>query len=84
MVSTGLLHMHNTFLMTELSHWQRLVKKLLVWQATVTFGSSKLNCSWQYFMTSMLLVLEYVLMTKLMGNSYVMLNGQATRPYIEF
>ena len=68
-----------------MSHWQRLAKDLLVWRASVSLGSWKLNCSWQHFITSMLLVLKSfiknLLITKSVDRSCDLFNGQATRPY---
>jgi len=74
-----------TVLITELSHWQRLARNLLVRRARVSLGSSKLNCSWQHFITSMLLVLKSfiknLLITKSIDRSCDLFKGQATRPY---
>jgi len=52
---TGELSTHSMFIKYS-SQWRSLSKNKLVWRARVTLGSSKLNCSRQYVIISILLV----------------------------
>ena len=82
---TQVCYIRITVFMTELSHWQRLARNLLVRRARVSLGNSKSNCCWQHFITSMLLVvnsfIKNLLITKSMDRSCDLFKGQATRPY---
>ena len=81
---TGQLSTHNIFLIKQLSQWRSLSKNKLVRRAKITLGSSKLNCSRQYVIISILLVLDNFIknlfITKLRDDSCVLFRGLATGP----
>jgi len=81
---TGQLSTHNIFI-NQLSQWRSLSKNKLVWRSKITLGDSKLNCSRQYVIISILLMLnnfiKNLFTTKSRDDSCVLFKGQATRPY---